>query len=94
MKVLYEEVCFLISFKHETPGQEKKKGYRETSCQIHKLLGKDKELISDGLATCGLSDQFQKEVGRKKSLTRALSKYKKDFRLVVWNAYFNRIPKS
>lgn len=45
-----------------------------------------------GVAACVVGDNFNKEVGRKIALTRALKKadLPKDVRADVWIAYFNR----
>ncbi len=57
-------------------------------------------LLADGDAICHPFDQFNKRVGRKIALTRALklmtSKYgmTKDFRKFIWEEYFKRSPKS
>jgi hypothetical protein len=46
-----------------------------------------------GVARCSLDDRFQKEIGRKLSLQRALIGTTKEFRTSVWAAYTVRSPK-
>lgn len=46
-----------------------------------------------GEARCSLDDRFQKEVGRKLSLQRALIGATKEFRTTVWATYLVRSPK-
>ena len=101
MRVEYGKESYLVSFRHEFPGKEEKDGYRKTVCEVYRLgprksVPPERELISTGVATCSPLDQFQKEVGRKVSLTRALQEtapsLNKDFRAAIWKTYFNRKP--
>jgi hypothetical protein len=52
------------------------------------IIEKDGEILAEGEAFCGLGDHFDKAVGRKISLTRALKEIDdKEFSAVVWNKY-------
>jgi hypothetical protein len=94
MKISFGEELYLVKFQHEVPGKEEKRGYRKTLCQVYKLLQDERQLISSGTAVCGPLDQFQKEVGRKVSLTRALQTIgpclNKKLRTEIWKEYFAR----
>lgn len=70
---------------------------RYTHCEIYTIdenggLKPNVKLIADGLAKCALGDNFQKRVGRKIALTRALKKTNllKAERQKVWIAYLMR----
>lgn len=41
-------------------------------------------------AVCSKKDQYNKETGRKVSLTRAIRLWKRDDRAKIWKAYFAR----
>jgi hypothetical protein len=58
-----------------------------TSCRLE-VNG----VMTKGIAACLQGDKFEKEVGRKLSLTRALSEsgLVRSVRKHVWNTYFNR----
>jgi len=55
-------------------------------------LSKDNTEIARGVAICHDKDQFNKEVGRKKALRRAISEISlsKDERKAIWDDYNNR----
>lgn len=66
---------------------------RYTHCEIFKLDEADEPcLISEGVAKCSAGDNFQKKVGRKIALTRALNKagLSKAERSLVWLGYLLR----
>lgn len=66
------------------------KGIR-TICYIKRLTDYDSDDVRMGFVTCAKGDRFEKEVGRRLSLTKALSAfYDSDSRRVAWGAYFNR----
>ncbi len=44
--------------------------------------------VTDGWAACSIEDNFDRKIGRKLSLTRALQGYDKKFRTLVWEKYF------
>lgn len=106
MKVQFEDKTFLLSFSHERPEDVRRKGYRTTTCMIKLVTGptpRESEIYATGLATCGPSDQFCKEIGRRLSLTRATSGFRKPVSLPafqdvaakaireeVWKTYLNR----
>jgi hypothetical protein len=54
-------------------------------------LGKEK-ILGKGTSHCSKGDIFNKEVGRKLALTRAVKQttLTKDQRTAMWNDYFNR----
>lgn len=69
----------------------------ETGCSIHEGRCKVKgcaELIHPyrGLAICHENDQFNKAVGRKISLGRALQPLPRELRKQIWYAYFKLSP--
>ena len=56
----------------------------------------DGEVISTGVAYCGLADRFDKPTGRKISIGRAIKGLDEGFRKEVWDSYFKlaRKPKA
>ena len=61
-----------ISFRHSTR-QYKNKARRVTVCQLVEKTGeKTFRVISEGVAECSLRDNYNKELGRKIALGRAL----------------------
>jgi len=46
--------------------------------------------VVQGMAYCSLSDSFNRETGRKLSLTRALHLFPPEFRTAAWRAYLER----
>ena len=95
MRIEHGKSSFLLEFRHEIPGKEKRKGYRETECRVLRIVKEEPFQTDDvctGVSTCGPLDQFEKETGRKISLTRALrgSDIDKDLRTAIWKAYFSR----
>lgn len=50
------------------------------------------DVILESVAYCSESDKFNKSVGRKVSLTKALKQFSdKDFRKEVWKSYFDTV---
>lgn len=82
-----------FSFHHE----------RDTDFQV-----RDNKVVSDvtvcdflldgkqfsGLAVCASGDKFEKEVGRKIALKRAMdqAELRRELRSEIWGLYFNRFP--
>jgi hypothetical protein len=64
---------------------------KRTECEIVTVEdNKIVEVISTGVSLCHPYDNFNKELGRKNSLTRALADLPRDVRREAWKAYFNR----
>jgi hypothetical protein len=66
---------------------------RHTVCKVFELgPGAEATLLSQGRARCSPEDNFRKEEGRKRALTRALDPlpFDKEDRALVWTAYLNR----
>lgn len=59
-----------------------------TECRIVKLNSQASSIV--GRTTRSAGDQFNKEVGRRVSLKRALSQLDKPMRTAAWKAYFDR----
>lgn len=59
-----------------------------TTCRIS--VEQDNPEVMFGTAFCSDRDVFNKEKGRKVSLTKALSFYPKEFRREIWEGYFGR----
>ena len=64
---------------------------RVTECEIVKVEGSNiVEVLGYGKSQCHPTDNFNKEFGRKNSLSRALQNLDQDFRRQIWTAYFQR----
>lgn len=85
-----------VTFQRETapadgpfPGE-----VRATWCELHRLdsNGKSEAIVARTRARCARSDNFNKDVGRKVSLARALKQYglTRLDRTLVWFAYHER----
>ncbi len=94
-----EATSFLNLLKKEEPKSLPVLRFREfkrtedlitdvTRCAITNLDNASVFIV--GLAFCSVKDTFSKETGRKVSLTKALESFSKEFRTLVWRAYFNR----
>lgn len=88
-----------INFRHQTiqhPFLKKNVGYefldcRSTTCEIVTVNGNEiVDVVTSGVAICHPSDNFNKEIGRKTSLQRAVEKLHREERVQIWNAYFAR----
>ena len=56
------------------------------------FIEKDGDILAQGEAFCGLGDHFDKSVGRKIALTRALKEMDiKEFSTIVWNKYIETV---
>lgn len=93
IKVEDTEIAF--SFKHfRGTNFEIRKHKAVTDVTYCSILVNNVEFT--GLAACADGDTFNKEIGRKVALTRALkeAKLNKSTRTEVWNMYFNRYRSS
>lgn len=87
-----------INFRHLTANAQHTAGNREgilpsrvTECEIVSVQGENiVEILAFGESRCHPFDNFNKEVGRKNSLSRAVKTLGRDFRKQIWTAYFNR----
>lgn len=64
---------------------------RRTTCQVlpSAMIAIDIDLpLNEGHAYCCHTDQFNRKVGRKVALTRALRPYPRAVRQAVWHAYW------
>jgi hypothetical protein len=96
MFVKLDKTAFMVNWEHGTGPT----GQRFTKCFLHELVHKDEEPTRDnvstlpsyeGMAVCSKKDQFSKNKGRKKSLSRAISNhlvFPLEARLKFWDAYF------
>jgi len=82
-KVQYKESEFNVSFQHPTSDGETVR--RGTVCTVE---GPEGAVI--GISICHPEDNFDRSVGRKRALTRALAPFEKEFRTAVWSEYFRR----
>ena len=75
----------------EYPKTKKNKNTQKTICVISVTDSNSTE----GTAKCMKTDEFDKEFGRKLSLTRALNPIPKEDRTKIWEAYrtMSAIPK-
>lgn len=78
----------LLSWFHERYKEPMNGISGHTYCYLEKA--DTRKIISYGLTQCSVSDNYNKETGRKISLTRALSDLPKKDRATIWNAYLNR----
>ena len=94
MRIIHEGRTYIISWNHIRESAEieslcSKTNYSAvTVCNVIPTTGG--EASEQGLAFCLKEDFFNKEIGRKISLKRALKVYTKKFRTFVWKAYFAR----
>lgn len=89
MIININEVDYRISFKHINAE------LRTTMCTIEKvsagkLFKEDGELVSTAKSMCNPVDNFNKDIGRKISLTRAIKEFPKEVRKLIWDSYLNR----
>jgi hypothetical protein len=66
-----------------------------TYCYIDVLVDEDYALLSTGQALCSASDIFEKAIGRKVSLTRALKNagFDRETRTAIWKEYWSLVKK-
>lgn len=50
----------------------------------------DEEIASTGLAQCSTSDNFEKAMGRKIAMARAVERFPLEIRKALWNEYWKR----
>lgn len=80
-----EDKPIKVRFSHTGPEET----IRHTLC----YLVQDESTVSTGVARCAAGDQFCRQRGRKIALARALSRFDKDIRKRVWEAYFAKLGK-
>lgn len=83
MLVKIEDTIYKVSWKHTMPNEE---GSGSTRCTIEVIKDMTTnpyvtELVDTAVAFCHSNDQFNKSVGRKYSLRKALSNWQD----VIWN---------
>jgi hypothetical protein len=88
---IVDSLSIKVSFKHYPVTEDDKISF-ETVCSI--VPTGQKAPFICGVAFCSKKDQFNKEVGRKLALKRALDRnlanWDKIQRTIIWKAYFNR----
>jgi len=94
MRVVHNDQSYIVSWSHIRNRDEimnlccSEKYSAVTVCNIIPVA--NEEASEQGYAFCVEGDIFNKETGRKISLTRALKGLPKDFRTFVWKTYFSR----
>lgn len=80
-----------VSFHHDIEQEDGEPVRGSTICLLEKKHNDEFEKIGWGEAICYPKDQFNKAIGRKVALTKALNGFfsDKEFRTRVWNKYFN-----
>jgi len=68
---------FEIEFHHN-------KNECKTTCIVQNRFN---GLVSTGEVTCGKNDNFEKKIGRKISLTRAIETLPRENRILIWEDY-------
>lgn len=106
MKVTVNDQTYGVRWKHTLPENERDfpKAFRKSGSPIHPFRGGTKcsiflltpnrqMLVSQGESRVYHTDQFNKDTGRKISMTRALdnlSIFNRSTRRKFWEAYFSR----
>lgn len=93
MKVELEGGTFRVRWDHELNSDELPSP-RQTSCMIELLQNASWETVADGVARCNPSDHFERNRGRKLSLSRALaavSAFTAEHRRAFWAAYRDQL---
>lgn len=109
IRVQEDRVTALIRFRYETIFRKNGEQVRVTICDILSFgVGKfdytpippeefDHYALDTGKAYCSAEDNFNKEVGRKLALKRAMedrsgteAPYTRPMRTAIWEAYHNR----
>ena len=86
-----EGVKLKISWQHNTAKDDATDDRHTTVCILDQMKdGESLDKIHKGTAYCSLKDRYNKEVGRKVSLTRALQQWDRKERAKIWKAYFAR----
>jgi hypothetical protein len=79
-----EQFAYVVRFHHDVMS-------RVTECVITKRLNNkfgEMEACKVGAARAAAQDQFNKKVGRRISLERALSSFQREERAAIWEAYW------
>lgn len=68
---------------------------RITNCKIEKVVAGGRfdeggSVIGTGKAICDSRDRFEKRIGRKMALSRAIKDLPKSERTSIWSAYFSK----
>lgn len=77
----------LISFQDGKKVETPVKGV--TTCSVFMIDGSE-PLEYLGQAYCSVKDEYNKEKGRKISLTKAVENLPKETRKIIWEGYFSR----
>jgi len=94
MKVTINNTEYYVYWKHIQEGR-----YKGTKCFI--IDNKTEKMIIEGMGVLHPNDNFNKKIGRKISLTKALNNYdsmmeedswKKEGRTMFWNEYHKLFP--
>jgi len=74
------------------PPEDRHYTSRDTICYIEKCMGKGQpwKIIGEGSAACAAEDRFEKEIGRRIALSRAISPLPKPIRKGALYAYWSR----
>ena len=91
MKVLVQGKEYKLWFKHNQLNGLKYRGI--TTCYIFEDAsnGFFDHAFSSGQSLCMAEDNFEKAVGRKLALARAVMKFSREDRKVIWDQYFAAI---
>jgi hypothetical protein len=85
------KVTHIISWNHDRFIYNKEDDYEtkggKTICTIKTINTDLSERRDIGMASCSLQDVYNKSIGRKKSLAKAIRVFDKDFRKTVWDTY-------
>ncbi len=82
-----------IDFRHSRFDHNHELGFRQprtTICEIVHFIDGERTVVSRGRSVCHPLDNFNKEFGRKNSLTRAVARLPRADRMRFWRAYNNR----
>lgn len=90
MKVQVNGSTYVISWKHEQYSRSNQVALcllGETTCTVKK----DGIVMNTAKAVCSAKEvSFNKETGRKVSMARAITNYRKELRKIFWTAYLGR----
>ncbi len=85
MRVEYGGDVYSVGWHHCREG--KKKG---TVCTVELKTGETWTIVAVGGAKLHTYDRFEKETGRRLSLTRAIERFSRAERTAFWEAYWGR----
>ena len=88
MLVKLNDKTYKVQWKHYADEPEEFTGTKICSCDI--TCDEDPTFIAMGMAYCAKGDNYNKETGRKISLTWALHEMPRTDREVFWKTYFSR----